>query len=142
MPKTAAQTVLVIDDTPDLLNVIRQHLAIWGYRPLIASTEKDGLTLAEAEQPDLILLDMLMPKMNGREVCSLLKANPKTAGIPVIFLSALEMPEHIRAGMHVGAEDYITKPFEPDELKRHIKVCLLRHNGTPPPKPSRNRTPS
>ena len=142
MPTPKTQTVLVIDDTPDLMNVIKQHLAMWGYQPLIASTEKDGLRLAEAEHPDLILLDMLMPKMNGREVCGLLKANPKTADIPVIFLSALELPEHIKAGLHVGAEDYIVKPFEPDELKRHIKVCLLRHNGTPASKPSRNRTSS
>ncbi|MBI3322847.1 MAG: response regulator, partial [Candidatus Omnitrophica bacterium] len=72
-------------------------------------------------------LDILMPKMKGREVCARLKADPATAGIPVIFLTALGLPDHIKAGLDLGAEDYIVKPFKAADLKERINVCLLRH---------------
>lgn len=142
MPNGAAHTVLVIDDTPDSLVILRRHLEGWGYRALTASTADQGLVLAQTERPDLILLDMMMPRMNGRELCGLLKANPETKDIPVIFLSALDTPDYIRTGMRLGAEDYVTKPFEPDDLKRHITVCLLRHAGKIPPASSSGRRSS
>ena len=85
--------------------------------------------MAEEQLPDLILLDIMMPKMKGREVCARLKANPKTQHIPVIFLTALGLADHIKAGMDLGAEDYIVKPFEPAELKDRITVCLARHSS-------------
>ena len=72
-----------------------------------------------------------MPKMKGRDVCARLKANPKTQHIPVIFLTALGLADHIRGGMSLGAEDYIIKPFDAVELKERITICLARHR-TPP----------
>jgi len=71
----------------------------------------------------------MMPKMKGRDVCARLKANPETAPIPVVFLTALGLADHVKAGMDVGAEDYIVKPFQPSELKERIAVCLARHSN-------------
>ena len=119
--------ILLIDDEPDILEVIRFRLEREGYRMFTAMSGEEGLQLAEAELPDLILLDIMMPKMKGRDVCACLKANPKTQHIPVIFLTALNLADHIKAGMDLGAEDYIVKPFEPALLKERITVILARH---------------
>ena len=125
--------ILVVDDTKEILQVFAQRLKSWGYEVLTASSGEDGLRLAGAQAPDLILLDIMMPKMKGRDACARLKADPKTASIPVIFLTALGLSDHVKAGMDLGAEDYIVKPFEPEELRQRIKVCLLRHSQSPPP---------
>jgi DNA-binding response OmpR family regulator len=120
-------TILVIDDMPAILKVLRRQLEHWGYRALTAESGEEGLALAEAHQPDLILLDILMPKMKGREVCTQLKASEKTKDVPIIFLSALGLSDHVRAGLDIGAEDYVIKPFKPDYLRERIKICLLRN---------------
>lgn len=125
----APKTILVVDDTPDILKVLKRQLEHWGFRALVASSGEEGLATAQQEHPDLILLDILMPKMKGREVCTRLKADPATAGIPVIFVTALGLPDHIKAGMDLGAEDYIVKPFRPADLRERINVCLLRHRA-------------
>lgn len=133
------QTVLVIDDQPDFVQIISQQLEHWGYRVLTAPDGPQGLAVAVESQPDLILLDILMPKMKGREVCAHLKANRKTMKVPVIFLSALEMAEHIKAGLALGAEDYVVKPYQPEDLRKRIETCLMKHpkestTESPPPK--------
>ena len=120
--------ILLVDDTEDILLVVSRRLTSWGYEAFTASSGEEGLKLAEEHVPDLILLDIMMPKMKGRDVCARLKADPKTAKIPVIFLTALGLADHIKAGMDLGAEDYIVKPFEPAELKKRIAVVLLRHD--------------
>ena len=125
----ASKRVLVVDDTKDILVVVSRRLQSWGYEPLTAETGEEGLRIAEEELPDLILLDIMMPKMKGRDVCARLKSNPRTAKIPVIFLTALGLADHIKAGMDLGAEDYIVKPFEPAELKERITVVLARHHN-------------
>ena len=121
--------ILVIDDTKDILLVISRRLQSWGYEPLTAENVEDGLRLAEEHLPDLILLDVMMPKMKGRDVCASLKANPKTAKIPVIFLTALGLADHVKGGMDLGADDYIVKPFEPAELKERIEIVLARYDA-------------
>ena len=121
--------ILVVDDTKDILIVVARRLQSWGYEPLIAESGEEGLRIAEEELPDLILLDIMMPKMKGRDVCARLKSNPRTAKIPVIFLTALGLADHIKAGMDLGADDYIVKPFEPAELKERITVVLARHHN-------------
>ena len=126
MREEGGQTVLVMDDDVDLLKMLSRRLRHWNYRVLSASSGEEGLGLAEQWQPDLILLDILMPRMKGREVCARLKASQRTQAIPVIFLTALGMPEHVKAGMDLGAEDYIIKPFDAQELRERIWVCLLR----------------
>ena len=129
-PDEARQTILIVDDTPDLLQVLSRRLESWGYKALTSGNGEEALEIADRQPLDLILLDIMMPKMKGREVCARLKANPKTKHIPVIFLTALGLSDHVKAGMDIGAEDYIVKPFEPAELKKRIRVCLARHSGS------------
>ena len=121
------QTILVIDDMPDIAKMLQKRLEHWGYRVVVASSGEDGLARAAADHPDLILLDVLMPKMKGREVCTRLKADPMTQDIPVIFLTALGLADHITSGLDLGAEDYIIKPFQPEDLKERVERCLARH---------------
>lgn len=124
---TGKKRILVVDDTKDVLQVVSRRLQSWGYEAITADSGEEGLRIAEEQVPDLILLDIMMPKLKGREVCARLKANPKTQKIPVIFLTALGLADHVKAGMDLGAEDYIVKPFEPAELKDRIAVCLARY---------------
>ena len=130
MAQAASKRILIIDDTKDILMVVSRRLQSWGYQPLTASSGEEGLKLAEEQLPDLILLDIMMPKMKGREVCARLKANPKTQRIPVIFLTALGLTDHIKGGMDLGAADYLVKTFEPGELKKRVALVLARHEDT------------
>ena len=143
--ETRPKRILIVDDTKDILLVVTKRLQSWGYEAFMAENGEEGLKLADEVVPDLILLDIMMPRMKGRDVCARLKANPKTAHIPVIFLTALGLADHIKAGLDLGADDYIVKPFEPAQLKERIAVCLARkHKGTeavpptaaPPPPPA------
>jgi len=126
---TAKKRILIVDDTKDVLQVVSRRLQSWGYEALTAESGEEGLRIAEEQVPDLILLDIMMPKLKGREVCARLKANPKTQKIPVIFLTALGLADHVKAGMDLGADDYIVKPFEPAELKDRITICLARYDN-------------
>ena len=124
----AGKRILVVDDTKEILQVLTQRLKSWGYEVLTTDNGEEGLRLASEQTPDLILLDIMMPKMKGRDVCVQLKADPATKHIPIIFLTALGLSDHVKAGMDLGAEDYVVKPFEPEDLRQRIKVCLLRHD--------------
>ena len=119
--------ILLIDDEASLRKTVGRRLEMWGYVALTAQSGEEGLQVAQEQLPDLILLDIMMPKMKGRNVCARLKADPKTAKIPVIFITALGLADHIKAGMDLGADDYIVKPFEPAELRERIMICLARH---------------
>ena len=130
---TTRPCLLLVDDTTDILLVVSKRLESWGYECLTADSGEEGLRLAQERLPDLVLLDIMMPRMKGREVCVRLKADPKTQHIPVIFLTALGLADHVKAGMDLGAEDYIVKPFEPAELKERIAVCLARHSRASTP---------
>ncbi len=120
-------TILLIDDDAAIRKVLGRRLEGQGFHVVGAEDGEEGLRTAEAVLPDLILLDVMMPKMKGREVCAILKANPRTKEIPVIFLSALGLADHISAGMRLGADDYVVKPFHPDKLNERIRICLARH---------------
>ena len=126
---TAQKRILVIDDEQDMVFLAAERLTSWDYQVLAATSGEAALQMVEEQPPDLILLDILMPKMKGREVCARLRADPKTQDIPIIFLTALGMPDHIKAGLDAGAEDYLVKPFEPHELRERIEVCLSRHQS-------------
>ncbi len=116
--------ILVIDDTPDLLEDITELLVILNYEVISANNGLTGLNLAKHELPDLILCDIMMPELNGYEVFNLLQSGADTATIPFIFLSAKAERSSVRFGMNLGADDYITKPFEIDELKSAISARL------------------
>ncbi|HEY9705522.1 MAG TPA: response regulator, partial [Allocoleopsis sp.] len=116
--------ILVIDDTADLLEDITELLQLLEYEVIWANNGLTGLNLAKNELPDLILCDIMMPELNGYEVFDLLQSSPDTATIPFIFLSAKADKSEIRFGMNLGADDYITKPFELEELKSAIAARL------------------
>jgi DNA-binding response OmpR family regulator len=126
---SAKKRVLIVDDTKDILVVVSKRLQSWGFEALTAESGEEGLRIAQERLPDLVLLDIMMPTMKGRDVCARLKADPKTRHIPVIFLTALGLADHIKVGMDLGADDYIVKPFEPAELKERITVVLARHDN-------------
>ena len=127
MSAATPRKILLVDDTKDIVFVVSRRLKSWGYEPLTADSGEEALRVAQEHIPDLILLDIMMPKMKGRDVCARLKADPRTAQIPVIFLTALSLPDHIKAGLDVGAVDYIVKPFEPEELRERINITLTSY---------------
>ncbi|WP_317898004.1 response regulator [Aurantibacillus circumpalustris] len=116
--------VIIIDDSPDNIKIVANILSQEGYEVLTALDAKKGLLIAETKLPDLILLDIMMPEMNGFEVCSLLKANDKTKETPIIFLTGATDSESILNGLLVGAADYITKPIKKQELLARVKNQL------------------
>jgi putative two-component system response regulator len=126
-----SKRILVVDDDPAMLLSLEQRLKSWGYAVQTARSGEEALKLVSQQTPHLMLLDIMLPRMKGRELCAKLKEDPQTARMPVIFLSALGLPDHIRAGMNLGAEDYLVKPFDPADLKQRIEVCLSRHNPQP-----------
>lgn len=120
---TEKQTVLAIDDVPANLKLLGEILAP-EYRFLVATSGAQGLEIAAAKQPDLILLDVMMPGMDGYEVCSQLKANPLTQSIPVIFITALKEETDEEKGLEIGAIDYVTKPFSPSIVRIRVRNHL------------------
>ncbi|MBN1137433.1 MAG: response regulator [Anaerolineae bacterium] len=118
--------VLVAEDEPDIRGLIVFSLEFAGYKVIQAANGEDAIDKAEREQPDLILLDVRMPKMTGYEACQRLKARETTRHIPVVFLSALSQDAEIKYGLGLGGEEYIIKPFAPDELYRRVTVILER----------------
>lgn len=126
----ALGTVLVVDDKPDNLRLLANLLSEVGYGIRIAQSGERALATCQKDPPDLILLDIMMPNMNGYEVCLKLKADPQTAEIPVIFLSAVDETMDKVAAFSCGGVDYITKPFNREELivrvKTHIDLKLSR----------------
>jgi len=119
-------TILVIDDEVDILDLLEMILEVEGYHVITAGDGSQGLQLAETHQPDLILLDLMMPGMDGYAVVEMLKAKPDLATIPVIMLTALAQANERIQGLTAGAVDYITKPFESQELVLRIESVLSR----------------
>jgi DNA-binding response OmpR family regulator len=126
MPDT---TVLVVDDDPVIQTLLHVNFEMEGYKVVEAVDGAEGLERARADRPDVVVLDIMMPKMNGLEVASALKADPVTAGIPVILLSAKAQESDIKAGQSTGAEDYMTKPFDPLDLLDRVAALLARQRS-------------
>lgn len=117
------QTVLIVDDTIANLEVLGEVLGD-DYEVLVATSGRDALKIAEEQLPDIILLDVMMPEMNGYETCALLKDNHQTSLIPVIFVTALDTDTDEARGLEAGAIDYITKPFSPPIVQVRIRNHL------------------
>ncbi|MGB0560667.1 MAG: PAS domain S-box protein [Spirulinaceae cyanobacterium] len=119
-----AREILVVDDTLANLQVIQGILATDGYRVRLARNAQRAIATLEKQAPDLILLDVMMPGMDGFELCTQLKANPATAGIPIIFITALTEPEHKVRAFEIGGVDYIAKPFHRLEVLARVRHHL------------------
>lgn len=119
-------TILVIDDERTLRQTVRAVLHFAGYEVLDAPDGLTGIKVAEEAQPDLIISDVLMPGMNGFDLLKTLRQNPATAAIPVVLVTALSEHDSMRQGMTLGADDYLMKPFRPEDLLEAVKVRLER----------------
>ena len=108
--------ILVTDDDPVILRLLQVNLELEGYDVLLAHHGEEAYELAVAEHPDLIILDIMMPRMDGYETCEKLKATETTKDIPIVFLSAKAQQSDIEKGKEYGVSDYLTKPFDPTEL--------------------------
>jgi DNA-binding response OmpR family regulator len=124
--ETAHDTVLVIEDESDVLELVRYNISKAGFRVLVARDGAAGLQVARSAKPEAIVLDLMLPGMSGEEVCRQLKAGPDTASIPVIMLTAKAQPEERVAGLELGADDYVAKPFSPRELVLRVQAVLRR----------------
>lgn len=126
----AKERILVVEDEEDILELVRYNVAKEGYRVSLALSGEDALKKAPTEKPDLIILDLMLPGVDGLEVCRRLKGNPETQHIPIIMLTAKGEESDIVVGLEVGADDYITKPFSPKVLLARIRSVLRRHTAS------------
>ena len=122
-PGNPKATILVVDDEPAVLRILVMRLQLAGYRVICAEDGEEALEIFHREQPDLLVLDVMLPKMDGFAVCRRLRAE---SCVPIIFLSALEAISERVAGLDLGADDYIPKPFSPKELEARIATILRR----------------
>ncbi len=118
--------VLVVDDEPDLVDLVSMNLTTAGYDVIHATDGLEGLHAARAEQPDLVILDVMMPEMSGVEVARRLRADPRTASTPVLMLTARASEGDQVSGLAAGADDYITKPFSMRVLLARVEAALRR----------------
>ena len=123
--------ILVVDDIPDTVDLLRDWLENHNFRTLGVTSSLQALQIAAEQRPDLILLDVMMPKMDGIETCRQLKANPRTSGIPVILVTAKNPSDARAEGMMAGAVDYITKPVNLNDLVRRIEAALATNVQSP-----------
>jgi len=120
------ETILIIEDEKDILELIAFNLECTGYKVFKASNGEDGLKIANSEMPDIIILDLMMPGIDGFDVCRKLKQEKLTRNIPIIMLTARGEDTDIVSGLELGAEDYVTKPFSPKILIARIRAVLRR----------------
>ena len=120
------QKVLVVEDTKEIASLVKFKLLSAGFDVKVAGDGQAGLALAKEFMPDLIIMDVMMPVMNGLETLMNLKADVKSRSIPVILLTAQSTEQEVVRGLELGADDYVTKPFSPQELLVRVKILLAR----------------
>lgn len=116
--------ILVVDDEPGIVDIARANLEAQGYRVIGAYDGQEAVSKIRQDKPDLVVLDILMPEMDGWEVLAQMEADPEMAGIPVIMLTARVSDEDVLRGLEAGAVEYMTKPFYPQELVASVKINL------------------
>ena len=122
-----APTVLVVEDDPTILQLLEVNFEMEGFIVVRAEDGEQGLAAARETHPDVVVSDVMMPKMSGLELVKALKASADTRSIPVILLSAKAQGADVRMGLEAGADDYVTKPFEPLDLIDRVNAVLLRN---------------
>ncbi len=127
-----SKKIVVIEDEPDILEIIEYNLNRDRFRVLTCTDGLRGLEMVRRESPDLVLLDLMLPGMDGIEICRRLKADPLTQSIPVMMVTAKGEESEIVLGLGVGADDYVTKPFSPRELIARVRAVLRRGEGRDP----------
>ena len=128
MPK-----ILAVDDEPMVLAVLRKRLEFAGYEVVTAENGMEALRKARAENPDLVILDLILPGLNGYQICTMLKRDQNFARTPVIILSSRSQERDVSEGMKAGADAYLTKPYESEELLAKVKTLLEQRPEPPQP---------
>jgi len=124
MKNSKTSKILVVDDEPHIVNLIKLTLTSDKYEIFSAYSGTEALKLAKQIKPDLIILDLMMPNIDGYEVCENLRKDPKTSELPIMILSAKSQLVDKFKSINVGADDYMTKPFDPEELIKRVKINL------------------
>ena len=122
----ARETVLVVDDEEDILELVKYNLAKEGYTVVAVASGEDALAAARTKQPDAVVLDLMLPGLDGLEVCRRMKGDPTLHHIPIVMLTAKGTEADIVTGLELGASDYVTKPFSPRVLTARVKAVLRR----------------
>jgi two-component system phosphate regulon response regulator PhoB len=122
----ARESILIIEDDEDIQELVRYNLTREGYRLKSVVSGEEGLRAAKAEVPDVILLDLMLPGIDGLELCRMLKADPKVRHIPIVMLTAKGEEADVVAGLELGADDYVTKPFSVKVLVARLRTLLRR----------------
>lgn len=120
--------IVIAEDEPDIRDLITFTLRFAGFEVIAGANGEEGYELTKREKPDLVMMDVRMPKMTGYEACRKIKADPEIAHIPVIFLSAKGQDSEIQTGLDAGAEEYLLKPFAPGDLTERIRTVLAKYN--------------
>ncbi len=127
------QTILIVDDEPKIVQICRDYLTVAGFAVISTETGPLGLAAARRDRPDLIVLDLMLPGMDGLDVCRNLRQDPLLKDIPIIMLTARVEETDKLIGLELGADDYVTKPFSPRELVARVRAVLRRAGGESPP---------
>lgn len=128
----AREAILVVDDEQDILELVTYNLTKGGYRVSRAASGEEALKLARAKPPDLVVLDLMLPGMDGLEVCKALKQDARTVHVPIMMLTARGEEADVVTGLELGAADYVTKPFSPRVLLARVKAVLRRRSEEQP----------
>ena len=128
--------VLIVEDEPDIRELVVHHLKREGYQVSVAASGEEALRQVQASPPDLVLLDLMMPAMNGLEVCRRLRQDPVTASLPIVMLTAKGDEIDRVLGLEIGADDYVVKPFSPKELLARVRAELRRSLPAPGASPT------
>jgi CheY-like chemotaxis protein len=118
--------ILIAEDERDIRDLVAFTLRFAGYEVFAAANGEEAVEMAPDVNPDLILMDVRMPRMTGYEACRIMKLNPDLKDIPIVFLSAKGQEAEIQQGLDAGAEEYLLKPFAPDQLTSHVKTILAK----------------
>ena len=136
MSSSASKKILIVEDENDILQLVKMYLEKDGFRTVSATTGTEGLRQVKQEKPDLVVLDLMLPEIDGLEVCKRLRSAPETAMLPIIMLTAKAEESDTIIGLELGADDYVTKPFSPKALVARIKALFRRLERKPDESPA------
>lgn len=139
MPSPERKKILIVEDEHDILQLIKLYLEKEGFHTLSATTGTEGLRQAKQDKPDLVVLDLMLPEIDGLEVCKRLRSAPDTAMLPIIMLTAKAEESDTVIGLELGADDYVTKPFSPKTLVARVKALFRRLERKPDEGPAQYR---
>jgi two-component system, OmpR family, alkaline phosphatase synthesis response regulator PhoP len=126
MSVVSHKKILIVEDEHDILQLVKLYLEKEGFRTVTAMTGTEGLKQVKSEKPDLVVLDLMLPELDGLEVCKRLRSSPETAMLPIIMLTAKAEESDTIIGLELGADDYVTKPFSPKTLVARVKALVRR----------------